>query len=221
MTGPDIDAGREILDRSERAYAWIRERTHGQQLPGFVRQHFNLDVPSALGSLRAAGIMLDGAKVHTDSLTRELEQARQATGRAREELAAQQRRTGRAMRFVGDHAARAREIAQRWHEEPGAFPDGAASVLRMIVDLLVDDPRPGHAVGLDEAEQILTQHDAAAERLHISRATHDAVCTVRVATLQEFGPHAGLLHCAACGFFYPPITPGADTTDQPGGDSRG
>ena len=33
-------------------------------------------------------------------------------------------------------------------------------------------------------------------------AVHDALCRVRVATLQEGGPFPGLLHCAFCGFFY-------------------
>jgi hypothetical protein len=42
-------------------------------------------------------------------------------------------------------------------------------------------------------------------------AVHDALCRVRVATLQESGPYPGFLHCVFCGFFYArQTTPGAE-----------
>lgn len=48
----------------------------------------------------------------------------------------------------------------------------------------------------------------AAGRREVPRDVHDVLCRARVATLQEDGPYAGLLYCAACGFGYQPEASG-------------
>ncbi|MEV7624265.1 hypothetical protein [Actinoplanes sp. NPDC089786] len=51
-------------------------------------------------------------------------------------------------------------------------------------------------------EQAIIADLQAAGWREVPIAVHDALCRVRVATLQESGPYPGLLHCAFCGFFY-------------------
>jgi hypothetical protein len=60
-------------------------------------------------------------------------------------------------------------------------------------------------------EQAIIADLQAAGWREVPIAVHDALCRVRVATLQEGGPYLGLLHCAFCRFFYArQTTPGTE-----------
>lgn len=63
-------------------------------------------------------------------------------------------------------------------------------------------------------EQAIIADLQAAGWREVPRAVHDVLCTVRVATKQEDGWLAGLLHCAFCGLAYPPPTCRTGGADQ-------